>query len=89
MNQADIERAKENLKKGMAELSASSSCLRCGHLKTCAIYRAIKPLMGNWPDGDDPKTKQSLRPFEAESIAQICTEYAEHFVVLPHQGGEQ
>ena len=53
------------------------SCLKCGHLKVCAVYRALAPLMGNWPD--------EQRPFEAQEIAGICSEYAEQFITIRSQ----
>ena len=61
----------------------SPSCLKCGRLNVCAVFRAIKPLMGNW---EDAKT----RPFEAEKVAAICGQYAENFVVFnsPKPGEE-
>ena len=42
-------------------------CRLCTHFNVCSIYKAIHPLMENWPD--------SQRPFEAEDIAQICKEF--------------
>jgi hypothetical protein len=42
-------------------------CTYCSHLNVCAVYRAVKPLLGNWNDKD--------RPFEAESLAKICREF--------------
>jgi len=43
------------------------SCKMCSHVKVCSIYRAVKPLLGNWEEKD--------RPFEAEEIAKICKEF--------------
>ena len=43
------------------------SCKMCSHVKVCSIYRAIKPLLGNWEEQD--------RPFEAERIAKVCKEF--------------
>jgi len=43
------------------------SCKMCSHVKVCSIYRAIKPLLGNWEEQD--------RPFEAEQIAKVCKEF--------------
>jgi len=43
------------------------SCKMCSHVKVCSIYRAVKPLLGNWEEQD--------RPFEAEEIAKICKEF--------------
>ena len=43
-------------------------CTYCSHLNVCAVYRAVKPLLGNWNDKD--------RPFEAESLAKVCREFA-------------
>jgi len=85
MNQADIKRARESVKGGVV---TPPSCLKCGHMKTCAIFRAIKPLMDNWPDGDSPDDHKPLRPFEAETIAIVCIEYAENFIVIPRQEPE-
>ena len=53
------------------------SCAKCGHLGICAIYRAIKPLMGNWDD--------STRPLEAEQLASVCKLYAENFIVVRNE----
>lgn len=39
-------------------------CEICMHIWVCAIYRAIKPLMENWPEDH--------RPFEASEVAKIC-----------------
>ena len=43
------------------------SCTYCSHLNVCAIYRAVKPLLGNWDEKD--------RPFEAEAMAKVCKEF--------------
>ena len=43
------------------------SCKMCSHVKVCSIYRAVKPLLGNWEEQD--------RPFEAEEIAKVCKEF--------------
>jgi len=44
------------------------SCKSCGHLKVCAVYRAIAPLLSqSWTDEN--------RPFEPENLAVICREY--------------
>jgi len=43
------------------------SCKFCSHVKVCSIYRAVKPLLGNWEEKD--------RPFEAEQLAKICKEF--------------
>lgn len=50
------------------------SCLKCGHFVICAVYKAIKPLMGNWTEEDSP--------FLAEEIAGICKKYAEQFISI-------
>jgi hypothetical protein len=44
-----------------------ASCELCSHIVVCAIYRAVKPLMDNWPE--------SQRPFNAEEIARICRQF--------------
>ena len=52
---------------GNLEKVLDKSCKLCGHVKVCSIYRAVKPLLGNWEEKD--------RPFEAEEIAKICKEF--------------
>jgi hypothetical protein len=44
-----------------------ASCEMCSHVIVCAIYRAVKPLMDNWPEYQ--------RPFNAEEIARICRQF--------------
>jgi len=43
---------------------ANRSCVKCGHIKVCAVFRAIAPLLQNW--------KENERPFEPEDLATIC-----------------
>jgi hypothetical protein len=44
------------------------SCTVCGHLKICAVFRAVGPLLSqNWEDEN--------RPFDPESLAIICREF--------------
>jgi hypothetical protein len=44
------------------------SCKKCGHVKICAIFRAVGPLLSqNWDE--------DTRPFESEQIASICREF--------------
>ena len=52
---------------GNLEKVLDKSCKLCSHVKVCSIYRAVKPLLGNWEEKD--------RPFEAEEIAKICKEF--------------
>ena len=54
-------------KLGNLDKVLDKSCKQCSHVKVCSIYRAIKPLLGNWSDKD--------RPFEADQIAKICKEF--------------
>jgi hypothetical protein len=44
------------------------SCKVCGHLKICAVFRTIGPLLSqNWEDEN--------RPFDPESLATVCREF--------------
>ena len=44
------------------------SCRVCGHLKVCAVFRAIGPLLSqSWDDEN--------RPFDPENLATICREF--------------
>jgi hypothetical protein len=44
------------------------SCKVCGHLKVCAVFRAVGPLLSNnWEDEN--------RPLDPESLATICKEF--------------
>jgi len=44
------------------------SCESCGHVRVCAVFRAISPLLAqSWDEG--------TRPFEPTSLASICREY--------------
>jgi len=44
------------------------SCKVCGHLKVCAVFRAVGPLLSNnWEDEN--------RPFDPENLATICREF--------------
>lgn len=43
------------------------NCKLCSHVKVCAVFRAVKPLLENWEEQD--------RPFEAEVVAKICKEF--------------
>ncbi|RLI43570.1 hypothetical protein DRO59_00715 [Candidatus Bathyarchaeota archaeon] len=43
------------------------NCKLCCHVNVCAVYRAVKPLLGNWKEQD--------RPFEAEQLAKICKNF--------------
>ena len=52
---------------GNLEKVLDKSCKLGSHVKVCSIYRAVKPLLGNWKDKD--------RPFEAEELAKICKEF--------------
>ena len=52
---------------GNLEKVLDKSCKLCSHVKVCSIYRAVKPLLGNWEEQD--------RPFEAEEIAKVCKEF--------------
>ncbi len=48
-------------------LSVKRNCGKCGHVKVCAVFRAVDPLMKNWEEQD--------RPFEATDLASICKEF--------------
>lgn len=56
------------------------SCEKCGHVVICAIYKAVKPLMGNWPE--------ELQPFAAEDLSKICNQYAEQFIAVKSNDDE-
>ncbi len=44
------------------------SCESCGHVRVCAVFRAISPLLSqSWNEG--------ARPFEPCDLAHICREY--------------
>jgi len=46
------------------------SCSRCVHIRVCAVFRAIGPLLSkNWD--------KDTRPFDPENLAAICIEYKE------------
>lgn len=67
---------KEDLQKS----SLLTSCLKCGHVSVCAVFKAIKPLMGNWEAGQ--------QPFKPEDISKVCLMYAENFIILPNEKKE-
>ena len=46
-------------------LRLEQKCSKCGHVKVCAVFRAVGPLLNkSWT----PET----RPIEPENLAQIC-----------------
>ena len=46
------------------------SCKACGHVKVCAVFRAVGPLLSqSWDD--------ETRPFEAERLAEVCGEFVD------------
>lgn len=48
--------------------SIKKTCNGCGHVKICAVFRAVAPLLSkNWDD--------DTRPFEPENLALICREF--------------
>lgn len=67
---------KTNESKFNRKPSNKPSCLKCGHIVICAIYKAVKPLMGNWDEENSP--------FMAEDMACICKKYAETFIEIKH-----
>ena len=42
-------------------------CSYCVHIKVCAVYRAVKPLMNNWEEQD--------APLDVNDLAKICREF--------------
>ncbi len=44
------------------------SCASCGHVRICAIFRAVSPLLAQSWDDD-------TRPIQPDSLANICKEY--------------
>jgi len=46
------------------------TCKSCGHVKVCAVFRAVAPLLSKSWD-------EETRPFEPESLASICGEYVD------------
>jgi len=54
---------------------AGPQCTKCGHIKVCAVFRAIAPLM------EDFKKKGGEPPFEAVEMAKICKNYLPAFLV--------
>jgi len=44
----------------------SAVCTKCAHIKVCALFRAIAPLLQSWKDD---------KPFEAEQLAVICKSF--------------
>jgi hypothetical protein len=56
-----------NLASEEPKVIIKKSCEYCEHLKVCAVFRAIKPLMENWSEED--------RPFLPEDLANICKEW--------------
>jgi len=45
------------------------SCRNCSHVRVCAVFRAIAPLIKNWTD--------ETKPFDPDNLAAICREYKE------------
>ena len=41
------------------------SCIDCGRIPVCVVFRAVGPLMAKWEDA-------AQRPFEPEALALIC-----------------
>jgi len=48
-------------------LLIKASCKSCSHVRVCAVFRAIAPLLNSF---------QEARPFEPEDLAVICQEYS-------------
>jgi len=46
------------------------SCKSCCHVKICAVFRAVGPLLSQSWD-------EETRPFEPESLAEVCGEYVD------------
>lgn len=61
------EQAKETGTQPSPSFSVKHDCGKCGHVKVCAVFRAVDPLMKNWEEQD--------RPFEATELANICKEF--------------
>jgi len=45
---------------------AKRSCSHCGHIRVCALYRAVAPLMESW---------KGEPPISAEDLAVICNQF--------------
>lgn len=58
------------------------SCVDCGHIPVCVIFRAVGPLLQKW---EDPEK----RPFEPETLALICRHrVSRHLIETLQNGGE-
>ena len=57
----------------------SNSCVKCAHIKVCAIFRAIAPLLQAW---------EQDKPFEAEQLAVVCRSFVSGQVLSMLNEGE-
>ena len=55
------------------QLRIKASCKNCSHVRVCAIFRAVAPLINSF---------EEARPFEPEDLAQICREFKPNEVTL-------
>jgi len=55
------------------KLRIKASCKNCSHVRVCAIFRAVAPLINSF---------EEARPFEPEDLAQICREFKPNEVTL-------
>ncbi len=56
------------------------SCLKCAHIRVCAIFRAIDPLLNQ-------SFTEATRPFRTEELSNICHAFAPS-ILLSLSGGE-
>jgi len=56
------------------------SCLKCAHIRVCAIFRAIDPLLNQ-------SFTDATKPFQTEDLANICKAFAPS-ILLSLSGGE-
>jgi len=49
------------------KLPLKVSCKTCSHVRVCAVFRAIAPLLNSF---------EEAKPFEPEELAVICREYS-------------
>ena len=56
------------IQESKAEERLIKSCASCGHVRVCAVFRAVSPLLSqSWDD--------STRPIEPDCLAIICREF--------------
>jgi len=54
-------------------LRTEKSCTNCGHVRVCALFRAITQLLSGWTD--------ETKPFNQEDIASICKAFISEMIV--------